>query len=104
MPRHKSRKAKSYNNNKPQVAKSPTPSPNVNQNNHNLLGGLLGTVTQGFAFGTGSSIAHLGVDAVVGNNNQVSKDSDFHACKIIFQQYQQCLESEWNPNACMELP
>ena len=115
MPRYKSRQAKLFNkNNKPQAKSPPPPSSNINQNKPSLVGGLLGTVAQGFAFGTGSSIAHRGVDAVIGNNNQVtntdteqvsknnSKDSEFNACKIIFQQYQQCLESEWNPNACVE--
>ena len=99
--------------NKSPVAKSPLLPPKINQDNSSMMGGLLSTVAQGFAFGTGSSIAHRGVDAVMGNNQitntdteQVSqinnKDSDFNACKIIFQQYQQCLESEWNPDACVE--
>ncbi len=121
MPRHKSKQVqlsnknnKNNKNNKPPVVKSPTLFPKINQDNPSLMGGLLGTVAQGFAFGTGSSIAHRGVDAVMGNNNQVTdtdteqvsknnnKDSDFNACKIIFQQYQQCLENEWNPDACVE--
>ena len=86
------------------VVKS-TPPPAINKtNNPSLAGSLLGTVAQGFAFGTGSSMAHRGVDAVIGNNNQDNaidiesgiknnnKDHDFTACKIIFQQYQKCLE------------
>ncbi len=121
MPRHKSKQVqlsnknnKNNKNNKPPVVKSPTLFPKINQDNPSLMGGLLGTVAQGFAFGTGSSIAHRGIDAVMGNNNQVTdtdteqvsknnnKDYDFNACKIIFQQYQQCLENEWNPDACVE--
>jgi hypothetical protein len=77
-----------------------------------MMGGLLNTVAQGFAFGTGSSIAHRGVDAMMGNNTiqetdtdrdteRVSKKSDFDACKILFTQYQKCLESEWNAEACV---
>lgn len=114
MPRRVHSSNAKNTNTKPPVAKSPLPPPpKINhQEKPSMMGGLLGTVAQGFAFGTGSSIAHRGVDAMMGNNTiqetdtdrdteRVSKKSDFDACKILFTQYQKCLESEWNAEACV---
>ncbi len=120
MPRQRSKPVKSTTKYQGQTASKRTVPPpastpaSTQQNSPGLMGSLFGTVAQGFAFGTGSSLAHRGVDAVVGNNHETrdqvtevntvnsSSHNDFQQCKLIYQQYQKCLENQWDANACQE--
>ncbi|GFY86572.1 Cox19-like CHCH family protein [Actinidia rufa] len=45
---------------------APSPAPVQGSSGGSMLGGLGATIAQGMAFGTGSSIAHRAVDAVMG--------------------------------------
>ena len=95
----------------------PPPATNTSPANQGMFSGLLGTVAQGFAFGTGSSIAHKGVDAVLNNNDNKNEtdtnqndmetvDSDkgiqLEACKLLYSKYQKCIDTEWDLDQCIK--
>ena len=83
--------------------KSPPP-PNTKVQPNNTF---LGNIFQGFAFGTGSSIANKGVDAIFSSyqtDNKIDNKSD---CNKILDLYSQCIiNSSYNfndPNECKKL-
>ena len=106
----------------PQSQRPPLPpSTSTSPANQGMFSGLLGTVAQGFAFGTGSSIAHKGVDAVLnnnGNNNDNKNETDtnqndmetvdsdkgiqLEACKLLYSKYQKCIDTEWDLDQCIK--
>jgi uncharacterized protein HemX len=115
MPRRRKKKAPPP----PSVTTSP-PAPTTPQSaGPSVGGGLLSTIAQGFAFGTGSSLAHKAVDSVFRTEKEAKAKaesesevkSDFNEkeqlqnCKLLFTQYQKCLETQGvnDPYVCQEL-
>lgn len=81
-----------------------------------FLGGLMGTMAQGFAFGGGSAMAHKTVDALTGsgsghNSNiqqsqpQIVKEQENANldCKPLFNTFSECLKLEFNSENCENL-
>ena len=109
MPRKKSLNRSNKNLNKrhaPPPAKVEQPS---------FLGGLMGTMAQGFAFGGGSAVAHKTVDALTGsgsgNNSNVQQPQPLIKeqentnldCKPLFNTFSECLKLEFNSENCENL-
>jgi len=80
-----------------------------------MAGGFLGSIVQGFAFGTGSSIARHGVDAMMGGGGGAQQQQQEYPaapsatpaaramgpCDRDQQQFLQCLQSNnGNASAC----
>ena len=90
----------------------PSPTPIKKQTESN---GFLGTLIQGFSFGTGSSIAHHGINSLFSNkstpekentqshtenkSNQLTGSTD---CGDLLVQYKDCLDTNWNQEDCKE--
>ena len=100
---------------KPKVDPSNVPPPSQGPG---ILGGVLGTVAQGFSFGTGSALAHQGINSIFSGSEKATPpqaetepptpcpsttDANIkNICKSIFYQYQQCLLSDPHSDECQK--
>ena len=92
MPRHRATKR---TKNPPQPSPSSRVPPPTPSRPSSAGGGFFSTIIQGFAFGTGSSLAHRTVDTVVSRPEPSSNDvSPTEAdCRDIYSQYQTCTQA-----------
>ena len=82
---------------------SPPPAP-TKVEQPGFLGQMAGTMAQGFAFGSGSSVAHQLFDGIFGSKEkQVLVDDSYKKCKPIMIEYKQCLQNNFDSSACQEI-
>ncbi|RLN98702.1 hypothetical protein BBJ28_00021260 [Nothophytophthora sp. Chile5] len=67
---------------------APAPAPQTSSSGGGMMGGLMSTVAQGMAFGTGSAIAHRAVGAVAGSMSGGSDAPQQEAAAAPAQEYQ----------------
>ena len=84
----------------PPQPKAPPPQPKAPPHEQSMLKQMVGTVLQGFAFGTGSSIAHKAIDNLSTPNDNVSSTIvdytdvlDNSNCKDILTDYNICIKN-----------
>ena len=104
-----SRKNKRLNKSVVNKRQTPTAPPPKTQTPTNSGDSLMGTLFQGFSFGTGSAVAHQMVNGIFGgtskeqpkvesNTDVVVISKDF--CNNLFQEYKKCLDSEFDRENC----
>ena len=92
-------------NNQPKRKKTPPPATTPSASP-----GIFGTILQGFAFGTGSSVAHRTVDSIVSGPERVQDETSPHQtppvattklshgeCYELINEYYQCLGESPHP-------
>lgn len=84
--------------------KSPPPPASTKVEQPGFLGQMAGTMAQGFAFGSGSSVAHQLFDGIFSSKEkQVLVDDSYKKCKPIMTEYKQCLQNNFDSSACQEI-
>mmetsp|Transcript_51534 Transcript_51534/g.65995 ORF Transcript_51534/g.65995 Transcript_51534/m.65995 type:complete len:134 (-) Transcript_51534:174-575(-) len=89
----------------PPAARSAAPPPAQQQQGGGMMSGLMGTVAQGMAFGTGSAIAHRAVGAAAGAMSGGSEEAppvqSARPCEIEERSYFDCIKhNEYDKSAC----
>ena len=113
----------------PKNEKPPPPTgrgiPDPPSNSQTTSGSFLSTIVQGFSFGSGSALAHQGVNTILngnnGNNNgnngnndnndnngnncnnDVNNTNKNRKCLELFQMYQECLDKNFDKEMCRDL-
>ena len=97
MTRTKSVKKTSSNS----IYKKPPPPTPKNIESPSFMGQMLSTMSQGVAFGAGSSIAHQSLDGILGNKEtETHSENNYKKCQHLIHSYRDCLLKEFNTNLC----
>ena len=117
--RNKQSKTRNYSKTSP-LKKSPNlknppkplqSTPSTKQNSSDILPSVIGTVAQGFAFGSGSALAHQGINSIINkvssddckgvNNDNNNDNQNLHKlCNQIFIEYRACIDSNLDKEVC----